>query len=356
MSLQKGFLRGADIEIDHWLIATGILLSAIISFCFYAFFIYISEAFRGILLEFTSSLLLLDESDVSFYGYTLALLASVIGQGFGLRLILSAINRNRQFKRRFGLRVNMHNIRFTLWLWLFWVCDWLCMMGVISSSLEVHYDLDIRAELGYLFFLLPFVWFLTYWLQAYRIFQKKKRLKWIIGAFLYLCVSTLIIGNIRLVNYEQLNEQYSSTFPEYGYKMQIAESRTQSRIRRAASSTKIYLIWDGHEAKAVFSGFKSISFVLQDSAIAKRIQSIKESFTEVERYNIKFILTVDTRIPTSSLLAFERILSENGIHQVIYRTSVENSKYPWHYPPFQRTGVPKFLGPDCSAAKKLSIP
>lgn len=352
MSLQKGFLRGPQVKPDGWLIFSGIILSSVISFCFYAFFVYISEVYRSTLTEFTDSLLLLDSKDVRFFGYSLALLASVIGQGFGLKLILSAISRNQSFKSRFGLRLNIHNIRFTLWFWLFWVCNWLGLIGITYTSLAVQYELDIRAEVGYLFFLLPLVWFLNYWLSAYRIFQKRKRLQYIIGAFLYLCASTLIIGNVRLVDYEQLNDIYSGTFPEYSYNMQLPESRTQLRIRSRRLSEKVYLIWDGVETKVLFHESDLTPFGINDPLVPEKINQIKQSFSEVEQDRVRFIITADTRIPTSSVLAFEHILSTNGIERVLYRTSVKNSKYPWHFPAFQRTGLPKLISPECPVARK----
>ncbi|GAB5526004.1 MAG: hypothetical protein Roseis2KO_38760 [Roseivirga sp.] len=171
-------------------------------------------------------------------------------------------------------------------------------------------------------------------------------------AFSYLAISMLVFGNIRLVDHQWLNDYIKKSYPEYEYEMQLVTSRTQTILRRRLLNTKVHLIWDQGEAKVLFQKYDLKPLQINDPVLHNIVNHIRASFSIVEQHQIRFVIAADARIPISSLLAFERVLSVNGIHRVLYRTNVENSRYPWHYPPFQTTGLPKFIHPDCETAKQ----
>ncbi|MCE7993861.1 MAG: hypothetical protein HEP71_17875 [Roseivirga sp.] len=351
MSLQKGFLRGPQLKPDGWLIFSGALLSAVITFAFYFFFLYFAEALRKALSDILFTILLMEERDVKFHGYSLALLSSVIGQSFGLRLIFQNIKRPADAKSRLNPRLSLHIVDTTLWYWLYWCTKLLFVLGIFFTAISLQYDLNIREDIGYVFFLFSFVWFLNNWLGAYRILRKNY-FKWLFCAFLYLILSSVVFGNVRLIDHNTLNQYIKRSYPEYRYEMQLAESRTQIGLRRFRPNTKVHLIWNGIEAKVLFRKSDLPPLRINDPLVHKKVNQIRSSLAEVEQDYLRFIIAADTRIPTSSILAFEHVLSTNGVDKVLYRTSVKNSKYPWHFPLFQRTGFPKLISPECLVAQQ----
>ncbi len=352
MSLQKGFLRGSQVKPDGWLIFSGTVLSIVITFAFYFFFLHFSEALRKALSDIQFSILLMEESDIRYHGYSLAFLASVIGQSFGLKLIFQNLKRSPNPKTRLNQRLSFHVVDTTLWYWLYWCTKLLFILGIFFIAISLQYHLNIREDIGYVFFLFAFVWFLNNWVNTYRILRKKY-FKWLVVAFSYLVISTLVFGNIRLTDHQWLNEYIKNSYPEYEYEMQLVKSRTQTTLRRRRFNTEVHLIWDKGETKVLFQKYDSKPLEINDPVIPNIVNHIRASFSPVEQHQVRFIITADARTPVSSILAFEHILSVSGVsRRVLYRTSVENSRYPWHYPPFQRTGLPKFISPDCKTAQQ----
>lgn len=350
MSLQKGFLRAPQVKPDGWLIFSGMLLSAAITFAFYVFFIHFTEFLRHTLTEFEETIVFIEKTDAHFYSYSLALLASVIGQGFGLRLLIQNLKGPSHFKTRLSQRVSLQNIETTLWYWLFWFTKVFSALGFLYISISLQYKLNVRAELGYLFLLIPLVWFLNNWLHLYRLFRKNYH-QWLLGAFGFLLISTFIFGSIRLIDYELANESMKKRFPEYKYEMQLIETMSLQKNRRSRNTEKIYLIYTKEGTKLVTENADSSPLALTSPELAERIRYSLDTHSEYLRNNIKFVLTVDVRTPLRDLLYIEEQLAIQGVTDIIHRTVQKHTKYPPEYPVFKRSGLPKRLQPPCDDVK-----
>ncbi len=351
MSLQKGFLRGPQVKPDGWLIFSGVLLSAVMTFIFYFFFLYFAEAFRKALSDIHLSVLFMEKNDVKFHGYSLALLSSVIGQSFGLRLILQNLKRPRHLKTRLGQRLSLQTVEVTLWYWLLWSTKLLSVLGIFYTAISLQYELSIQEDIGYIFFLFSIGWFFNNWLNAYRIFRQKY-FKWLFGALMYLVMSTLIFGNIRLIDHNLLNSYIRDRHPEYKYEMQLAETMSFQKNYWPRTVERLYLIHSNEGTRIITERVDGLPLDIYSSETLQRVQLSLDSYGQVERTRLKFIVVADKRVPFQDIQYIEQVLATTGISQIIYHTVEQYGKYTHDYSLYKRSGIPKELKPICDHVKQ----
>lgn len=351
MSLQKGFLRGPQVKPDSWLVFNGLLLSAAMTFVFYFFFLYFAEAFRKTLSDIHSSVLLMEKNDVRFHGYSLALLSSVIGQSFGLRLILQNLKHPKNAKTRISQRLSLQTVEVTLWYWLLWCTKLLSMLGILYTAISLQHELNIQKHIGYVFFLFSIGWFFNNWLNSYRIFRQTY-FKWLFGALLYLVMSTLIFGNIRLIDHNVLNSYIRDRHPEYKYEMQVAETMSFQKNYWPREAEKLYLIHTDEGTKIVTRQTDRLPWDIYNPETSEIIQYALDSYSVYAKSRVKFIIIADERVSLREVQYLEQVLSVRGVSEIIYHTVEQYGNYSHDYSLYKRSGIPKQLKPSCNKVKQ----
>ena len=346
MSLKKGFLRNSNLHISPWLIVNGVLLGTLMSIIFYGLLVQLAEFFRLMQGVFRYGITLMSFEDIRFYKYALAFLSSVIGQSMGLQLMLRSIPKAKTGKARLSQKLLLHQVESTYTYWLFWVGRWLFIMAIVLCCTSTTYFINVREELGYLFFLLPLVWFLNNWLHAYRILRHRFY-KYLGCAFVYLLLNTFAISHLSVGQHEAVNEKIVESYTEIEHHMELPETVAYQYQADDYETDIIHLFWQHGKVMAYIEDKGWYNHLEHPIPIEEAYDLYLKEHVIDRWYPFHIVLSIDKYVPHSAVLKFEDTLYALGIKEVTLRSTPKNSSLPWHYSGFRYSGLPKNLIGNC---------
>ncbi len=261
-------------------IISGLFSAIIISLTFN----YFRELFR-FFTTLSADLLILEKSELQFYNYFFASLASVLGLSITVGIWMTN-NHHQRKKDRIYKQLSRANIYFTFWLILMMIARFGSVLPFILYGMP-GYDnqLNLFEEYWLLFVLITIVVFFQNWFIVRLVYRSAK---WIFYSFLICIAMTFVLNSTTSINQEILNNAYYKKFEsDYNYiDQQINRAKIEYGIDFKESTIKILKKWRTESAteqvvnlKSIFSKNQKVSL---DTIILQKI--VIKNFKENGRY------------------------------------------------------------------------
>jgi hypothetical protein len=261
-------------------IISGLFSAIVISVTFN----YFREVFRYI-TTLSADLFILEKSELLFYNYFFASLATVLGLSVTIAIWMTNNNHKRK-KDKIYKQLSRTNILFTFWLILMMIAKFGSIVPFILYGMP-GYDnqLNLFEEYWLLFVLIPIVVFTQNWFIVRLIYRSEK---WILFSFIICFVITFALKETTSVNQEILNSVYYKKY-ESDFKyvdQQINKAKIEYGIEFNENTIKTLKKWHTKSSteqvirlKAAFSKDKKVSL---DTIILQKI--VLKNFKENGKY------------------------------------------------------------------------
>ncbi|MFD1015448.1 hypothetical protein [Winogradskyella rapida] len=272
-------------------IISGLFSAIIISLTFN----YFRELFRYF-TTLSADLLILEKSELQFYNYFFASLATVLGLSITVSIWMTN-NNHRRKKDKIYKQLSRTNILFTFWLILMMIARFGSVVPFVLYGMP-GYDnqLNLFEEYWLLFVLIPIVVFAQNWFIVRLVYLSSK---WIFFSFLICIAITFTLKNTTSINQDILNVAYHKKF----------------------QSDYNYIDYQLNKAKSEY-GIK-----YQENTIATLKKWRTQSSTE-QVISLKSTFSKDHKVPLDTIILQKIVIrnfKENG--RYFRRNSIDNWRY-----------------------------
>ncbi len=279
---------------------TGVLYA----FALYAFLYVIRETFRVCTATYRFDMWILTDSEVLFYNTIYAFIAVIMGQAECFRIWLNTPK--RVFTISGVKRTSIVNDQRDLnWSFMYWMTK-LGVMFVIGMGLTMkgYYVFNLYPDYNYLFILIIIVLFMQTW-KTLRITYRRNSLKWMFVSAVIVSVLSLSVSRIDIINYNSINEMFSSKNTVSGYKLKVPESNISVKYI-GGLTIEITLATDEHKEPKVIINNKIVPF----DKISSVIDSLKEEHSDYI-FLLRYRIIADSNIEMTYIHQLEKIIVDN---------------------------------------------
>ena len=211
-----------EITISNIRLWGGFIVSILLSFSLYQFFIIGRDFLRLLTLSDNFNYLDFSEKELIFYNMFFAFLSLIIGQSYFVKIIIDTNKKFREKKIQFKRKKITHDQNILIWFFLSWFLRFATMYGflnMVGFGQKLNYapafyeNINFYEEYPYLFILIILVLFL----QSWQILSLTIRnyFKYLMGSFLLLSVLAFGFTNINLVDFEKYFKYYEKNYSNY---------------------------------------------------------------------------------------------------------------------------------------------
>lgn len=352
MSISKGFLRNISGNVDRPWVSTGILLGLFSALALYAFSILFRELFRIYTYEFIGDLIVLTDSEITFYDFYYALVSSTIGASIGLQFIFQNSRKYGSPKLKISQRLILKNQYFNTWNWLYFYGKACLLIGILLWTLPLHFDIDFYNEFRYFFILFVIAMYLNLWLDMYRVLRGRL-LRWIAIATALILVHSFLITKLSIVNYDAINTKILANTLSHNYRVNVPKTETLDLdLGHEPNKTHVYIGFNRHidtqTPEIILKDYNDSPFTtVEPKGLVDYLKS------EDKRLDNRFVsdhtitLHIDSGIKMLFVNELKNILEANRFRKVRYASVPIFSKYPPDYPGFDKYGLSIHLQFNC---------
>lgn len=215
-NLAKRIQLKQPIPISKFRFWAGFVVSILLSFSLYQFFIIGRDNFRFYTLSDNFNYLEFTDKELFFYNLFYAFLSLIIVQSFFLKIIFDT-NKNFGEKRiQFKRKKIVHDQNSLIWLFLYWFLKLAVFYGIMNMNslywgdytFSIYEHLNFFEEYPYLFLLIILVLFLQSW-QSLGV-TLCNYFKNMIGSFVFISIVAFAFSQINVVDFESyLKKQHA---------------------------------------------------------------------------------------------------------------------------------------------------
>ena len=308
----------------------AVIIGLLFSFVFYAFLFTLRETFR-IFFSFTvhpDYLLILTTQEISFYNFIFAVFSSILGLAITLKTIFEEPKqfgvRDHYYYRKSMLFYSISFINISVLAAIIRITTIIIFIfGATISSYLSYYD-----EFQYLIYLILIVLFLEQW-KIIRLIFKNKALKWMGISLVSILLYSFAISNIKIVDYEKINNHILSTQTTYNYKLSLPEVSNFRQIRSHHLAPKFFIVYPKNNVnhnRFPTIIFKKVAYKFED--FSTLLTSIMNNFYDDEIPLVTIQLNIDKDIKIKYINQIKNTIAKSGFSKIAYSITSENTELP----------------------------
>jgi hypothetical protein len=292
-------------NISRTKLITGLVTGVLYAFTLYAFLYVIRETFRVSTATDRFDMWILTDCEALFYNTIYAFIAVIMGQAECFRIWFNTPK--RVFTISGVKRTSVINDQCDLnWSFMYWITN-MGVMFVIGMGLALkgYYVFSLYPDYNYLFILIIIVLFMQTW-KTLRITYRRNSLKWMFISAVIVSVLSLSVSRIDIIDYNQINEMFSSKNAVSAYKLKVPESNVSVKyIER--ETIEITLATDGHnkEPKVIIN-----NNIVPFDKINSVIDSLKEEYSDYI-FLLRYRIIADSNIEMTYIHKLEKVIVDN---------------------------------------------
>ena len=302
----------------------GFVVSILLSFSLYQFFIFGRDLLRLFTLSDNFNYLEFTDKELFFYNLFYAFLALIIGQSFFLKIVFDTNKTFGEKRIQFKRKKIVHNQNIWIWfffLWFFRFATMYSFLNMVGFGQKVNYApvfyeyFSFYEEYPYLFVLIILVLFLQSW-QGLGL-TIRNYFKYLMGSFLLLSVLAFGFSQINLVDFESyFKEQHAQNPYKKGNiqlpKVHFTESLSLRHKKKEFFITKdLKIIYNNQE-------LDSVNFV--------EIISKRDKYGYSGTFKPFIQLNVDENVSIENLDKILRIINRNSNYQIAFAALPKETK------------------------------
>ncbi|MGK0387027.1 MAG: hypothetical protein ACI849_001647, partial [Patiriisocius sp.] len=323
--LEKGFLRGRyAFKFRYKQIALAIMTGFLYSILIYSFLIGMRFLFRGLEFGYSNGPYLINNTSRYWQNFNFALVSFAIGNGGFLRVLFSRKNK-KELPRYLQYNIGVDQVFFSYnFAHLFFK---LMFMLFVFSSLVL--DLKALNTSTLLFVLLFLVLFFEGYKTILRVYRKRSY-KLLISNFLVLFLSSFVLANTSVFNYNRLDSFLLQNNPQVGLPISVYSDQGGWNM---ASVLKVFLL-DGAVTYHLNNDYVPFNHI-PENIMSNRNYGHNS-------YSPTVYLLIAADLPMKELVKIQKKLARYNIVKLVYVTTKEGEVQnrfnfhgiPRHNPPY----------------------
>ncbi|WP_445718623.1 hypothetical protein [Flavobacterium sp.] len=301
----------------------GFIVSILLSFSLYQFFIIGRDFLR--LLTFSDNFNYLDfsEKELFFYNMFFAFLSLIIGQSYFLKIIIDTNKKFREKKIQFKRKKITHNQNIWSWFFLSWFLRFATMYGflnMVGFGQKLNYapafyeNINFYEEYPYLFILIILVLFL----QSWQILSLTIRnyFKYLISSFILISVLSFGFTKIKLIDFERYFNKQNAENPYFKENIELPKIHFTETLSFRNKELEIFVSKKG---EIYFSGEKR-----NLSEIKKILIEVNSDAYYYHNFNSFVQLNIDEKTPLKHIYKLKEIITNYTDFKIAYSAYPEN--------------------------------
>ena len=313
-----------SIPISRFRFWGGFIVSILLSFSLYQFFIFGRDLLRLFTFSDHFNYLEFSQNELLFYNLFYAFLALIIGQSFFLKIIFDTNKKFGEKRIQFKRKKIVHNQNIWIWLFLLWFFRFATMysfLNMVGFGQKVNYApifyeyFSFYEEYPYLFVLIIIVLFSQSW-QGLGL-TIRNYFKYLMRSFLLLSVLAFGFSQINLVDFESyFKEKHAQNSYIKGNIHLPKVPFTQSLSLR-------------HKEKEIFIT-KDLKIIYKNKVYdsVSIIKNLKEEYyyDNSSTFNPLVQLNVDENVSMKNLNKILKIINRNFNYQIAFAAYPKETK------------------------------
>ena len=325
MTLQKGYLnrRTPSLKLSKLEIVIGVVLGITYSIIFFLFLKLFREIIRitpGIINNYPE-IIILDDKVVNFYNFFFAFIAVLFAQSY---VVTYWFDKPQRFGERYHYKkaTIVNDQRMTNWYFVHWFAKVGFIVGLVAVD---WFGFNVYENYKYTFYLGALVLFLQGWL-SFRLFYRKKSIKWVLISFVSIIALSFILSKIELIDYNKINKNILKYNPIYNYDIHPPKSVFSNQIKDKNFLNELFFYND--------KGFLIINYKNNNYNIdylPRLIKNIQNNLYAYENELSYYMLYINKKESLKNIKYIEDILSENDINNLAYTIQKFDDNRPYYF-------------------------
>lgn len=337
MALRKGFLRTPyqSMPPGLWL---AVLTGLFYGFGIYGFFYVIREGLQFAFSRDVMQIPVIVEGTARFcYNLSLAFSAVTIGFMFSLKPWFRQwqFSRYQHFRRK--LRSVDQSFTAQAWIYLYVMGKAMLLIGISYLSFRIDYHIIALEDFKWILILFPLVLFLSIWPPVQRI-AGQRAWKWMAYGFVLVLGSSLVLSQIELYDYQQINEKRKAGSIWLSHDLEVPATAHQGKHKPYGPPRDRKLF--------VVTGQSSPIYFWEDTERPLTLEELQESIRQTatgdspHHSGSRLIrLYADKSIPYGTIQQLVDTLQRAGYSKIHFQTAKAGpDTLPPHYPGMQNHG------------------
>lgn len=307
----------------------GFIVSILLSFSLYQFFILGRDIFRSYTFTPNFNYLEFTEKELFFYNLFYAFLALIIAQTFFLKIIFDTNKKLGEKRIQFSRKKIVHNQNIWIWFFLFCFIKLAVFYGIMNmstlfwyrSNFSIFEHLNFSEEYPYLFVLFILVLFLQSW-QSLGIINRYY-FKYMILSFSIICIIAIVFSQINFVDIETYFKKQHTKNLYIKENIELPNITSTETLHSRNKKIELYVSKNGelyfYGKKRNFSQLKEILVALNN-----------EGF-HFENLNYFVQLNIDKNTSLKQLYRLQKVITTYSDFKIAYNAYPENPKFPKRY-------------------------
>lgn len=319
-----------EITISKFRFWSGFIVSILLSFSLYQFFIIGRDFLR--ILTFSDNFNYLDfsEKELFFYNMFFAFLSLIIGQSYFLKIIIDTNKKFREKKIQFKRKKITHNQNIWIWFFLSWFLRFATMYGflnMVGFGQNVNYapafyeNFSFYEEYPYLFVLIILVLFLQSW-QVLGL-TIRNYFKYLIGSFILISVLAFGFTKINLIDFENFFKKQHTQNPYIKENIELSKIHFTERLSLRNKELEIFISKNGE----IYFNDKKRNF----NELGEKLLEINNDENRFNKFNSFVQLNIDENTSLKHLYKLKKIINTYSDFKIAYSAYPVDLIYPKTY-------------------------
>ena len=304
-----------EITISKFRFWGGFIVSILLSFSLYQFFIIGRDFLRLLTFSDNFNYLELNSNELFFYNLFYATLSLLVGQTYFLKIVFDK-NKNIYEKRvQFKRKKVVHDQNILIWFFLSW------FIRTVGFIADTHHYLNFYSDYKHLFFLILLILSLQSW-QVLGL-TIRNSFKYLISSFIIISVLAFGFTKINLIDFEDYFKKQHTQNPYIKKNIELPKIHLTETLSLRNKELEIFVSKNG---EIYFSGEK------RNLSDLKKI--LLDANSEAYRYNNfnSFVqLNIDEKTPLKHLYKLKKIINTYSDFKIAYSAYPVDLIYPKTY-------------------------
>ena len=312
-----------EITISNIRLWGGFIVSILLSFSLYQFFIIGRDFLRLLTLSDNFNYLDFSEKELIFYNMFFAFLSLIIGQSYFVKIIIDTNKKFREKKIQFKRKKITHDQNILIWFFLSWFLRFATMYGflnMVGFGQNVNYapafyeNFSFYEEYPYLFVLIILVLFLQSW-QVLGL-TIRNYFKYLIGSFILISILAYGFTKINLIDFEDYFMKQHAENPYIKKNIELPKIHFTESLSLRNKELEIFVSKNGE----IYFNDKKRNF----NELEKKLLEINNDENRFNKFNSFVQLNIDEKTSLKHLYKLKKIINTYSDFKIAYSAYPEN--------------------------------
>lgn len=297
-----------EITISKFRFWGGFIVSILLSFSLYQFFIIGRDFLRLLTFSDNFNYLELNSNELFFYNLFYATLSLLVGQTYFLKIVFDK-NKNIYEKRvQFKRKKVVHDQNILIWFFLSW------FIRTVGFIADTHHHLNFYSDYKHLFFLILLILSLQSW-QVLGL-TIRNSFKYLISSFIIISVLAFGFTKINLIDFENFFKKQHAQNPYIKENIELSKIHFTERLSLRNKELEIFISKNGE----IYFNDKKRNF----NELGKKLLEINNDENRFNKFNSFVQLNIDENTSLKHLYKLKKIINTYSDFKIAYSAYPEN--------------------------------